>query len=56
MEQDTSWLAELRNLAEASDNLPAAALHAVRLVVESIMLEGCTPRDKAQARQLLKRL
>jgi hypothetical protein len=56
LEQDSSWLAELHNITEASDDLPVAAREAVRRVIGSIMLEGCTPWDKAQARALLKRL
>jgi hypothetical protein len=56
LEQDSPWLAELRGLAEASGDLPMGARDAVRQVVESILLDGCTPHDRAEARMLLKRL
>lgn len=56
IEPDSPWLVELRDINKAGYDLPAAVRKAVRQVVTSIIREGCTPRENAQARALLQRL
>ena len=56
IEPDSPWLVELRDLTKASSDLSVGVRKAVRQVVTSIIREGCTPRENAQARALLERL
>jgi hypothetical protein len=52
VEVDDPWLAELRNIIEAKLALPLSARCAVGRVVQTLILEGCTPWQAAQAESL----
>jgi hypothetical protein len=55
VEENDPWLGELRNIIEAKLALPLNARCAVGRVVQTLILEGCSPWQAAQAESLVLR-